>query len=163
MVNVQCLSQFFSAPRELLLHGILRGLCNRSYLLDAVSVEVEKGDGRAFLGRKRTKGEVEVGSPLPAPPLGECLNGNCINAYSRRLLASPVTEERVMGNLEEPRTELSSIAKTRTGKVGLHQSILSQVVSLFLIATTECKQEASDCLLLTLHAGYELFSVHDSR
>ena len=78
-------------------------------------------------------------------------------------LAPFVTEERVVGNLEEPRAELPSVAETRAGKVGLHQSILRQVVSLFLIATTECKQEASDCLLLTLHAGYELFSVHDSR
>ena len=58
--NSQFLSQFVPASRELLLHGILRGLSNRCYLLDAVAVEVEQGDGGAFLGRKRAKGEVEV-------------------------------------------------------------------------------------------------------
>ena len=81
----------------------------------------------------------------------------------RSLQASFVTEERVVGNLEEPRTELSSIAKTRTGKVGLHQSVLRQVVRLVPVAAAEGEQEAPECLLLALHAGYELFSVHDSR
>ena len=65
MVNGQCLSQFVATSRELLLHSILRNLGNRSYLLDIVSVEIEKGDRRAFLGRKHTKGEVEVLMMLP--------------------------------------------------------------------------------------------------
>ena len=81
----------------------------------------------------------------------------------RSLQASFVTEERVVGNLEEPRTELPSVTKARAGKVGLHQSVLRQVVRLVPVAAAKCEQEASECLLLTLHAGYELFSVHDSR
>ena len=58
--NLQYCSQLVPAPGKLLLHGILRGLGNGGYLLDAVAVEVEQRDGGALLGRQSRKGEVKV-------------------------------------------------------------------------------------------------------
>ena len=84
-----------------------------------------------------------------------------IGARERRCLVErrgcsqtcPVVEERVVGNLEEPRAEAASVLLACTGEVGLHQRVLRQVVGIALIAAAEGELEAAKGLLLTIYQG----------
>ena len=78
----------------------------------------------------------ERGSPLSVSPKGEGLNPWVIDILHCPL-ACLVVEERVVGNLEEPRTELSLVLIAGTGEVSLHQRILRQVVGIVFLTTAE--------------------------
>ena len=69
-------------------------------------------------------------------------------------------EERVVGNLEEPRAEAASVLIACRREVSLHQRVLRQVVGIALIAAAKGEQEATKCLLLTLYQGDELLACH---
>ena len=89
---------------------------------------------------------------------GEC---SCFVDALRAAQAHLVVEERVVGNLEEPRTELPLVLITCAGEIGLHERILRQVVGIVFLATAEGEQEASECLLLTLNMGDKYVSCHE--
>ena len=69
-------------------------------------------------------------------------------------------KECVVGNLEEPRTEAPFVLIASRREISLHQRVLRQIVSIALVAAAEGEQEASECLLLTLHMCYENFAGH---
>lgn len=85
----------------------------------------------------------------------------CLIYTFRGLLAPFVREKRVVGNLEEPRAELSLVPIACTRQVSLHKSVLRQVVCLVLVAAAKREQEASDSFLLQLHVGYEILPTHE--
>ena len=144
----------------MLLDSILGGFGDGGYLFDAVPVEIEQRDGRAFLGREGAKGEVEVLMGKGGFSRGIANECPCCLDALHRATTRLVVEERVVGNLEEPRTELSLVLIPCRREVSLDQRILCQVVGIILLATAESKQEASECLLLTLNVGNEFFSCH---
>ena len=71
-----------------------------------------------------------------------------------------VTEEGVMGYLEEPRAEFAFVSITRQRQIGFDQGVLGKVVGIILVATAQGKQETSQGLLLMLHMCYEDFACH---
>ena len=71
-----------------------------------------------------------------------------------------VVKEGVVSNFEEPRAETTLVLITCQREISLDQSVLCQIISIVLVATAQGKQEASQCLLLTLHVRYEYFSRH---
>ena len=96
--------------------------------------------------------------------------GSTVTYQSPRLIQTlhrPATclmiQERVVGNLEEPGTELPLLMIASRRDVSPHQRILSQVIRIILPATAEGKQEPSQSSLLTLHLCDEFFPGHGSR
>ena len=86
------------------------------------------------------------------PGIVECLH---------RATARLVVEERIVGYLEEPRTETSFVLIARRREISLDQCILCQVIGVALIATTKGEQETAEGFLLTLYVGYEYVACHD--
>ena len=74
-----------------------------------------------------------------------------------------MVEERVVGNLEEPRAEPPPVLIARRREVGLHQGILCQVIGIVFVAAAEGEHEAPQGLLLTLHMADEYFACHGLR
>ena len=70
-------------------------------------------------------------------------NHACFLDTRHRTHARTVVEKGVMGNLEEPRAEAPLVLIASTQELGLHQRILSEVVGIVLLATTEGEQETS--------------------
>ena len=101
----QFIFQPVPSSRQLLLHRILRGVGDGGNLLDAVAVHVEQGDGRAFLGRQGAQGEVEVLMLEGGVGTGVADEPPCLVDALHCAATCLVVEERVVGNLEEPRTE----------------------------------------------------------
>ena len=84
------------------------------HFLDIIAIEVEQGDGRTLLGWKGAQSQIEVlmfELSISGGAADECpclINTLC--AAQARL----VVEERVVGNLEELRTELPLVLIART-------------------------------------------------
>ena len=143
------------------LDGIFRCLGDFGNLLDVVSVEVKEGDGRAFFGWKGTKGKVQV--LVFEGGLGGSVadKRSCLVDTLHRPTTRLVVEEGVVGDFVEPRAKPSLVLIACRGEVSLDQRILSQIIGIALVSTTESEQESSKGFLFALYMCYEYFASHD--
>ena len=156
----QFLFQFVSSARQLFLHSVFGCGGNRGYFPDDVAVEIEKGDGRALLGRQGAQRKVQALVLKAAVGRGVTDKRPGLIDTLRSAKASLVVEKSIVGNSEEPRAEFSHVLIARAGEVCLHQCVLRQVVGIVFVATAEGEQEAPKCLLLTLNMGNKFFARH---